>query len=91
MSPRIKLLVGMVAVGVLGGVVYLTLEQSQQRYEVCVTFNSYSYCATAAGRTPQEATQAAHSVACTMLTSGRDDNMVCMQTQPTSIRRLSGN
>lgn len=79
------------AVVVFVAIFYLTMQQSRQRYEVCVAFNGHTYCATAAGRTPQEATQAAHSVACTMLASTREDNMVCMQTQPASIRRLAGN
>ncbi len=91
MSTRMKVIVGTVAAMLLGAVVLLTVNQSQHRYEVCVTFNGHRYCALAAGRTPEEATQAAHAVACTMLTSNREENMVCMQMQPTSIRRLSGN
>lgn len=88
MSPRIKLVVGLLVVVLFGGIIYLTMQQSQSRYEVCVTFNGRSHCAIAAGRTPQEAIQAGHSIGCTMLTTGRDDNMVCMQTQPASVRAL---
>lgn len=88
MSTRIKLIVGIVAVALFGGILYLTLQQSQYRYEVCVNFNGRSHCATAAGRTPDEAIQAAHSISCTMVTSGRDDNMVCSQQRPASVRKL---
>jgi len=88
MSTRIKVIVGLVSVMLFGGIVYLTLQQSRARYEVCVSFNGRSHCATAAGRTPDEAIQAAHSIACTMVTSGRDDNMACSQQQPASIRQL---
>ena len=88
MSTRIKLIVGVVTVVLFGGIVYLTMLQSQHRYEVCVNFNGRSHCATAAGRTPQEAVQTAHSIACTMVTSGRDDNMACSQQPPASVRQL---
>ena len=88
MSTRLKVIVGVVAVLLFGGIVYLTMQQSQHRYEVCVNFNGRSHCATASGRTAQEAIQAGHSIACTMVTSGRDDNMVCSQQQPSSVRQL---
>jgi hypothetical protein len=88
MSPRIKLVVGILSVVLFGGIIFLTTLQSQHRYEVCMTFNGRTHCATAAGRTQQEAIQAAHSICCTMITSGRDDNMACSQQQPTSVRKL---
>jgi len=88
MSTRIKVIVGIVVAGLFGAVAFLTLQQSQRRYEVCVDFNGRRHCATAAGRTDQEAIQSAHSVACTMVTSGRDDNMACSQRQPASIREI---
>ena len=88
MSTRIKVLVGLVAAGLFAAVLFLTMQQSQHRYEVCVDFNGRRHCATAAGRTQQEAVQAAHSIACTMVTSGRDDNMVCSQRQPASVKKV---
>ncbi len=88
MSPRIKMIVGAFVVALFGGIIYLTSLQSGQRYEVCMTFNGRTHCAKAEGRTQQEAVQAAQSICCTMLTSGRDDNMVCSQQPPTSVRKL---
>jgi hypothetical protein len=88
MSQRIKWVVGILSVILFGGIIYLTTLQSQERYEVCMTFNGRTHCAKAEGRTQQEAIQAAHSICCTMITSGRDDNMVCSQQQPTSVRKL---
>jgi FtsH-binding integral membrane protein len=88
MSPRIKWAVGILSVALFGGIIFLTMQQAQQRYEVCVTFNGRSHCATAAGRTAQEAIEAAHAIGCSLLTSGRDDNMVCMQQPPASVRKL---
>ena len=88
MSPRIKWIVGILAVVLFGGIVYLTMLQGQHRYEVCMTFNGQRHCATADGRTPDEAIQAARSICCTMLTSGREENMACLQNEPTSVRKL---
>ena len=88
MSKRVKAIVGAVAVLLFGGIIYLTMLQTQHRYEVCVSFNGRSHCATAAGRTPQEAIQAAQSIGCTMVTSNRDENMACSQQQPASVRKL---
>jgi hypothetical protein len=88
MSPRIKWVVAILSVALFGGIVYLTALQSGQEYEVCMTFNGRSHCAKARGRTQQEAVQAAQAICCTMLTSGRDDNMVCSQQPPTSVRRV---
>ena len=88
MSTRIKIIVGLVAVALFGGIIFLTMQQSQHRYEVCVNFQGRRHCAIAAGRTAEEAIQAAHSIACTMVTSGRDDNMACSQQQPASVKSL---
>lgn len=88
MSVRIKVTVGVVALALFGGILFLTLQQGRHRYEVCMTFDGRSHCATAAGRTPPEAIQAAQSIACTLLTSGRDANMACSQQPPASVREL---
>jgi hypothetical protein len=88
MSPRIKWIVGVLAVALFGGIIYLTTLQSQSEYEVCMAFNGRTHCAKAAGRTPDEAIQAARSICCTMLTSGREENMVCLQNEPSSVRKL---
>ena len=88
MSTRIKVIVGLVAVTIFGAIIFLTLQQSQHRYEVCVNFQGRRHCAIAAGRTMEEAVQAAHSIACTMVTSGRDDNMACSQQQPASVKAV---
>jgi len=87
-STRVKLIVGVFAVVLYGGIIYLTTLQSQSEYEVCMAFNGRTHCAKAAGRTPDEAIQAARSICCTMLTSGREENMVCLQNEPTSVRKL---
>jgi hypothetical protein len=68
--------------------VYTTLQQTRREYEVCVTFNGNSHCARAKGATPEEAIHSAHDIDCGLLAGGRDENIVCMGTEPTSVREI---
>lgn len=88
MARHIKWLVGLTAVALVVWMGVLTMQQNEHRYEVCVTFNNRTHCATAAGRTPQEAIQSAQGIACTLLTTGRDDNMICLQSTNRVIKEL---
>jgi hypothetical protein len=65
------------------------LQQTRYRYEVCVTFQGQNHCATAQGETRDEAVRSAQEIDCTMLTNGRDENMVCLAATPTSVREVS--
>jgi len=68
--------------------VYSSFQQTQQRYEVCVTFKGATHCATAAGSTYSQAVRTAQEIDCQFLASGRDETMVCMDASPTSIRSV---
>jgi len=80
---------GLAGVVLLGLIIYSTLQQNQYQYEVCVAFRSRAHCATAAARTPEQAIQTARQIACSLITSGRDENILCLDTRPTSVRELS--
>jgi hypothetical protein len=69
--------------------VYLSRQQNQNQYEVCVTFKGAMHCATAAGATQTEAIRSAQGIDCAMLANGRDENMVCLDVPPTSARPIS--
>lgn len=89
MSPKItKMRWVMILAGaaLIGTLIFLTLQQSQHQYEVCVTFKGSSHCATATGETPAEAIRAAQAIDCQLLANGRDENMVCLDTEPASVR-----
>jgi len=79
---------------VLGGIVLIgalalfSLQQTHQKYEVCVTFNGASHCATATGATSNEAIRSAQEIDCQLLANGRDENMVCLDRPPTSVREV---
>src|SRR5208282_846503 len=81
---------------ILGGIfffgvmIYITYQQMRHEYEVCLTFNGGTHCATARGATPEEAIHSAHDIDCGMLANGRDENIVCGGTEPTSVREGKG-
>lgn len=67
---------------------YSTLQQAHRRYEVCMTFKGGTHCATASGATQAEAVRSAQEIDCELLSSGRDENMVCLDREPSSVREV---
>ena len=81
----IMIIGGIVLIGIL---IRSSLQQTQKRFEVCVTFKGASHCATATGATSAEAIRSAQEIDCQLLTSGRDENMVCLDGQASSVREI---
>ncbi|MGA8221707.1 MAG: hypothetical protein WB780_08640 [Candidatus Acidiferrales bacterium] len=76
---------GIVLVGIL---IYGSIQQTHRQYEVCMTFKSGTHCATATGATAAEAIRSAQEIDCELLANGRDENMVCLDRQPTNVREV---
>jgi len=76
---------GIVLVGIL---VYSSMQQTHKQYEVCVSFKGASHCATATGATSTEAIRSAQEIDCQLLTNGRDENMVCLDSPAGSVREI---
>jgi hypothetical protein len=78
----------------LGGILLIavlvrsTMQQTQQQYEVCVTFKGSSHCASASGANYEQAVRSAQAIDCQLLTNGRDENMVCLANPPESVRQV---
>ena len=72
----------------VAALVYVTYQQTRSEFEVCVAFKRSTHCATAKGATPEEAVRSAHEIDCGLLANGRDENIVCLDTQPTSVREV---
>jgi hypothetical protein len=83
---RLVILIAGIAFVIL--LIYLSRQQNQNQYEVCVTFKGASHCSTAAAANPTEAIRSAQGIDCAMLTNGRDENMVCLDTPLTSTRQI---
>lgn len=84
-----KWIIGIGAVVFLCVLVILSMRQTQQKYEVCMTFKGGSHCATASGSSYDEAVRSAEDIDCQFLANGRDETMVCLAGTPTSVRTLS--
>jgi hypothetical protein len=92
MAARTKLMRWIVLSGAaifLVALIYFTVQQNQQRYEVCVSFRGQNRCATAAGASREEAVRSAQEIDCAQLANGRDENMVCLDTSPASVRAIT--
>lgn len=76
------------AIVLLGVLLYSSRQQAQNKYEVCVTFKGAMHCATASGATSAEAIHSAQDIDCEMLSNGRDENMVCLDSPPSSVRAV---
>ncbi len=85
---KLRLIMVIGAVVLVGVLVHSTMQQNQNEYEVCMTFKGALHCATAKGETSDAAIRAARDIDCEMLANGRDENMVCQDVQPASVKRV---
>ena len=91
MEKRSNTMTWIVVVGVivlLGVLVHSTMDATRLKYEVCVTFKGATHCSTATGENSEDAIRSAQGIDCQLLTNGRDELMVCMGSQPSSVREL---
>jgi hypothetical protein len=87
-SSQVRWIIGLGAVALIGVLAYSTLQQTRERYEVCVAFKGATHCATATGASYDQAVRGAQEIDCQLLSNGRDENMVCLASSPTSIRTV---
>jgi hypothetical protein len=78
-------IVGAIFVVVL---VYSSFQQSVYRVEACVDFHGRTHCAQASGQTRADAIRSAQEIDCELVSGGRDENMACLDQQPSSVRRV---
>lgn len=83
---RVRAIISIGAAIFIGVLLYSSLQQTKNEYEVCVTFKGALHCATASGATSAEAIRSAQDIDCEMLSNGRDENMVCLDNPPSSVR-----
>lgn len=89
-ARRINMKWYIVIVGVIfvAALIYSSFRQSVVRVEACVDFHGRTHCAQASGQTRAEAIRSAEEIDCEMLANGRDENIVCLDLQPSSVREL---
>jgi hypothetical protein len=67
---------------------YSTLHGPRYRVEVCMTFNGQTVCKTVNAKSQDAAVRSATENACADISSGVDDSIRCLNTQPKSVRWL---
>jgi hypothetical protein len=68
--------------------IYSSFRQSVYHVEACVDFHGRTHCAQASGQTRTDAIRSAQEIDCELVTSGRDENMACLDLQPSSVRAV---
>ncbi|MFZ0639917.1 MAG: hypothetical protein WAN33_13070 [Candidatus Acidiferrales bacterium] len=68
--------------------VYSSFRQSVYRVEACVDFHGRSHCAQASGQTRAAAIRSAEEIDCELIANGRDENIACLDQQPSSVRAV---
>jgi hypothetical protein len=87
-SNSVKWIIALGAIALLGILLYSTLQATSTEYQVCMDFRGRSHCANAAGTNSSVAIRSAEEIDCQMLANGRDETMVCLDTQPSSVREV---
>jgi hypothetical protein len=87
-STGVRWIIALGAAALAGALVYSSFEQTRQRYEVCMAFQGATHCATAAGASYSQAIRSAQEIDCQLLANGRDENMVCLDSAPASVREV---
>ena len=66
-------------------IIYASMGLSQVSCEVCITYRGRTQCRTAQGTNAEEAQRTATDVACTFLSSGMTDSILCGNTPPAKL------
>ena len=72
----------------LGVIVYSTMNLSQNKVEVCITFKGRSLCRVASATTREFAVRTATANVCGELAGGVTETMACNQLTPDSVKTL---
>jgi hypothetical protein len=84
-AHQVRWIIALAVVALVGVLVYSSIQQTHETYEVCVTFKGASHCATASGQSYDQAVRSAQEIDCELLSSGRDENMVCLANPPAKV------
>ena len=87
-SNHMRWIIALGVIVLIGILVHSTLQQTRERYEVCMAFKGGTHCAIAAGSSYEEAVRSAQEIDCQLLSNGRDENMVCLANAPSSVRTV---
>lgn len=75
----------LLALGLFGALVYMTIAQADVRCEVCIVFQGRQACEAATAPDREQAQLQATATACSMLTGGVTESIRCSKTLPQSL------
>jgi hypothetical protein len=87
-SNQVRWIIAIGVVVLLAILIRSTVQATRAEYEVCMAFRGGTHCASATGASQSEAIRSGQEIDCQMLANGRDETMVCLDTQPSSVREL---
>ena len=90
MKNRTGWIVALVAIVVIGLMIYSSIGLAGYRVEVCKEFQGKSACRTASGSNRENAQRTASDNACALISSGMTDSIACQGTNPVSVKWLKG-
>jgi hypothetical protein len=85
-SRTVKTLLVLVFAAVVGYILLSPMQLGKVSCEVCMEFKGDRDCRTARGPTADEATVTARDSACAHIAFGREDSILCGNTEPSSVR-----
>lgn len=80
----------LLALAILGAIVYTTIGNQDYRVEICMSYKGRSACRTASARVKETAERAARENACAQISGGSFDSLHCENSEPTSVKWLKG-
>jgi hypothetical protein len=80
----------LLALLILGAIVYTTLGNQDYRCEICMSYKGQTACRIASARTKETAERTARENACAQISSGSFDSLHCENGEPNSIKWLKG-
>lgn len=80
----------LLAVLILGAIIYTTIGNQEFRVEVCMSYKGQKACRIASARTRETAERSARENACAQISSGSFDSLHCDNSDPISEKWLKG-
>jgi hypothetical protein len=80
----------LLALFILGAIIYTTMGNQEFRCEVCMTYKGQTACRIASARTRETAERTARENACAQISGGSFDSARCANSEPQSEKWLKG-
>jgi hypothetical protein len=80
----------LLALVILGAIIYTTVGNQDYRVEVCMDYKGLSACRIASARVKEVAERTARENACAQISGGSFDSLHCENGQPKSVKWLKG-